>query len=470
MSWESRRVRLAASIALGVAMGVVYTASPLTFLAIVAFPLVGWYAVRDHCADQARTVAIVLMAAFMTRLTVIVALFVVGMQWHNDLSVGALTGDEAYNVSRALRTRDVVLGMATSKYDYVVAYDEYGRSSYITFLTVLQTLLGPVPFGVKVLNALLFVLGSVLLYRLVRPSFGPLPAITGLTVLLFIPTLLYSSTSALKESAYLLTTAASLVAFVGLVRSSHWPKRLAAALALILSLWILSDLRRAGAELALAGLVIGFASYVVLKTRARRLVTCAVMLIVVGAALTVSRVNERIRAGLTEAAKIHSGHVFTVGHAYKLLDEGFYYSPAAPASSSLTLSTDHAARFVIRSGYTFLLTPLPWEMRSRGELALLPEQLFWYLVLLALPVGAAAGWNRNPLVTCLLLGYILPTAAVIAMTNGNVGTLVRLRGLVTPYLLWVSVLGYCVLLNRIVERRHTATSSPALGTLSRGSY
>jgi hypothetical protein len=163
---------------------------------------------------------------------------------------------------------------------------------------------------------------------------------------------------------------------------------------------------------------------------------------------------------VTAAAKIHSGHVFTVGHAYRLLDDGFYYSPAAPSSSSLTLTADHAARFVVRAMYTFLVTPLPWEARSRGELAILPEQLLWYAILVGLPVGVAAGWRRDRLMTAVLIGYVLPTAAVLAVTNGNVGTLVRLRGLVTPYLLWVSVLGYCVIVDRLAARRAAWTPHP----------
>ena len=31
---------------------------------------------------------------------------------------------------------------------------------------------------------------------------------------------------------------------------------------------------------------------------------------------------------LAESAKIHAGHVFTLGHGYKLLDESFYYHAA----------------------------------------------------------------------------------------------------------------------------------------------
>ena len=63
------------------------------------------------------------------------------------------------------------------------------------------------------------------------------------------------------------------------------------------------------------------------------------------------------------------------------------------------------------------------------------------LIVLFVPIGVIAGWRRAPTITACLLGFALPTAAVLAVTTGNVGTLLRLRGLVTPYLLWFAVLG-----------------------------
>ena len=71
---------------------------------------------------------------------------------------------------------------------------------------------------------------------------------------------------------------------------------------------------------------------------------------------------------------------------------------------------------------------------------------------------AVAGWRRDPLVTCLLVGYVVPTACVLALTNGNVGTLLRLRGLVMPYVVWVSALGFCATLQMLARRRSGATS------------
>ena len=117
-------------------------------------------------------------------------------------------------------------------------------------------------------------------------------------------------------------------------------------------------------------------------------------------------------------------------------------------------------RFLVRAAVSFLVTPLPWEMRSVSELAFMPEHMVWFLLLALLPVGLAAGWKRDPLVTSLLVGFALPAAAVVALTTGNVGTLLRLRGLVTPYIVWPAALALCVLGERLATR-HPA-SRPAM--------
>jgi hypothetical protein len=463
-----RWARLAVYAVAGLVLGAVFTASPLTVLVVLAFPLLLRRAVKGLSSGEAEAVMFVLTAAFVARVAFIGMLFVLGIPLHNDLSVGALAGDEAYNIARSLRMRDVILSLATSKYDYMVVYDEYGRTSYLAFLTVLQVLFGPTPYGIKVLNAAFFVAGAALIYRLVRKSYGDLPALFGVAVLLFIPTLFYSSTSALKESAYFLISAACLVAAVHVVRGRSVAHKAVAIIVLIGGMWLLRDLRRAGDMMALAGLAIGVVLWWTFRTQ-WRLVTASALLVAGSIAVVATpQLRNAAIAGLTEAAKVHSGHVFTVGHYYQLLDDGFYYTPAAPSSSPLTLTPDHAVRFVLRGIGTFVLTPLPWQVRSRSELAVLPEQLLWYAILAGLPLGCVAGWRRDPLVTALLTGYVIPTAAVIALTSGNVGTLVRLRGLVTPYLLWVSVLGYCVLLEWIVSTRaRRVPSSRSLGVVSR---
>ena len=47
-----------------------------------------------------------------------------------------------------------------------------------------------------------------------------------------------------------------------------------------------------------------------------------------------------------------------------------------------------------------------------------------------------------------LIGAVLPTAVAVALTTGNVGTLIRHRTLVVPYLIGISLVGADVLLRR----------------------
>ena len=434
-------------------LAVAYTASPLGLLFILAAPLLCLAAGRGLPADERRILTTILASALVARLLAVIAMFLIGIPYHSDLAVGALSGDEAYNLGRALRIRDIMLGFGGTHYDYFVATDEYGRTSYLELLTRLQLAFGPAPYGLRLFNALLFTTGAAVLFRMVRPAFGAVPAFLGLVGVLFLPSVFYSSVSLLKESLYFLATSVLLAAAVRLLRGRGWAGRALALVAMAGSLWVLDDLRRGAIVLATAGIASAIVMRLAFTSRQRAAWALAAAVVVAGLTVTQPVLSNRVLEGVTGLARQHSGHVFTVGHAYKLLDAGFYMNPATPASSSITLTPPQAVRFVMRALVSFALTPLPWQAASRGELAFLPEHLLWYLLLATVPFGLAAGWRRDPLVTAVLIGFVLPTALVLAFTNGNVGTLLRLRGLVTPYLMWIGVLGLCVIGEALVAGR-----------------
>jgi hypothetical protein len=83
----------------------------------------------------------------------------------------------------------------------------------------------------------------------------------------------------------------------------------------------------------------------------------------------------------------------------------------------------------------------PWTIESRAALAFVPELMFWYCVLALLPVGLVAALRRDALVTAVLSAYAFGVGALVAVTGGNIGTLVRHRGLAVPYLIWLSAMG-----------------------------
>ena len=443
----------------GVVAGAFYTVSPLTAWCAALAAIVLTLAGRGLPASERRALNIVLVTALLIRLAAIGALLVSNAPMHDDESVGMLTGDEEYGLSRALRTRDVITGAPVTQYDHFVANDEYGRNSYITLLTGIQVLFGPTPYSMRLLNTLLFTISAILLFRATRSAFGPLPAIGGLAVMMFLPSLFLWSISLLKEPLYLFATTLVLTGAIAMARSGSWRARGCAGLAAIAGLALVSDLRPSAMTLALLGLGCGVIGLFFFSLSMRfKLATAVAAVLVIFAITSQPAAQQRLTSALDTAARTHSGHVFTVGHAYKLLDEGFYFNPITPAASTMTLDAAEAARYVIRAAVSFVTVPWPWQLASTRELSYLPEQMLWYAIVALLPIGLVAGWRRDPVVTSLLAGYTLPTAAALALTNGNVGTLLRLRGIIIPYLIWLSAVGFCAALQRMA----------ASSTLSRG--
>ncbi len=436
----------------GLGLAAAFTASPLTVLALPIAWVVITLAGRGLPDDERRSLTALLWMALAARVAAIAGLFPIGLPGHSDISVGGLSGDDAYYFGRAIRARDLLLGFAAGKYDYFVVTDTYGQTNYLRLLTWLQVVLGPTPYGMRVMNAVMFIGGSAVLFRTVRTGFGAVPAFTGLTVLLFLPSLFFWSISLLKESMFFLLTALLIGATMRLLNRPR-PSTIVPLVALgALCLWLLDDLRRGGLALAIAGIALALILRVVCARPSRIAIAGALAIVLVVTALSSEAVRRRFVAAATSAAQIHAGHVFTVGHAYKLLDDGFYMHPGTPEG----LTFEQSLRFVGRAAASFVLTPLPWEVRSRGELALLPEHMIWYLMLVLAPIGLVAGWKRSPLLTCVLVGYAIPMVAVIAVTNGNVGTLLRLRALVTPQLVWVSAIGLLAVWSTLLERsRHS---------------
>jgi len=446
-----------------VLLGAAFTASPLSLIAVAGAIAVIAFAGRGLPHEERRLLMIVLGVALAARLVIVLGLVVLGLPHLNDLAVGSLRGDDAYYLGRAIRTRDILFNFGNGKYDYFVVLDEYGQTSYLNVLSAIQIVFGPTPFSMRLVNAVFFVAGAVLLFRAARPAFGPTAAFSALVLLLFLPSLMWSSISLLKESLYFFSCALLLYCAIRIAHAPR-PAKLLAFVALGASgAWLMADLRRDALTLLGSGLAVAIVIRVVAVTRARLLTVTALAIFAATILLTQSSIQARAAASIESLARIHGGHVFTVGHPYKLLEDEFYAIPADPGGWSIDLTPAQAGRFVVRAAASFLVTPWPWQMSSLGELALLPEQLVWYLLLIGLPAGLVAGWRRDAMTTSLFIGYVLPTAVALALTNGNIGTLMRMRGLVTPYLMWVGVLGIIAMADAALRlRRSQSTRSMTL--------
>jgi 4-amino-4-deoxy-L-arabinose transferase-like glycosyltransferase len=441
--------------ALGITVGVAYTLSPLFVLAICGFALLLREAWRTADLSERRWLTALLMSAMAVRLAVIAVLFL--STDHDRVPFGRLFGDEEYFIRRGIWLSNVALGVPISIADVQYAFDDLIHTSFVWMLASLNVLFGPAQYGVRFVSAVVYLAGALALYRIVRPSFGKPAALTGFALLLFLPSLLVWSISVLKEPVFfaVMTTVVVLTVVAG--RRGSWPLRLAAVAVVVGAALVAETIREGGLVVAGAGTLVGIIMAACLA-RPRLLAALAVVaLAFMPVVLSSGVATDRLTAAGAAAARRHWDHVNAPGHSYTILAAAFYREE--PIAGSLTTADE--LRFVTGGLAAYLVLPLPWQMRSSSELAYLPEQVIWYGLALLLPAGIVASLRRDPFLASILLGHLAVSVALVALTSGNIGTLVRHRALAMPYVVWFSGLGLSVVLAWLVQRLEAGTQYAA---------
>jgi len=426
------------------AIAAVYVLSPLTVWFTLAMVPIVVLSSRGLDPDERRWVIGLAAIAVALRVAAVVGLFLTAD--HSQVPFGTFFGDEDYFIKRSLWLRNVALGIPVHAFDLEYAFEPNGRSSYLYLLAFIQTLVGPAPYGLHLLSIVFYLFAVLLFYRTMRVTLGRMPALFGLAVLLFLPSLFAWSVAVLKEPLFVLINALSLMAAVDLARAPSLGRRALAVVGIVVLAAVLESVRPGGAALTLVGLAVGLAiAYVAVRPRLI-LAALIAMPLLVAAILSRPDVQLRAYAAVQSAARQHWGAVVVSrGYGYRLLDDRFYRDLNEASSLEFT----ETARFLVRGIGAYLTIPRPWDAQSRATAAYIPEQMIWYLLAALAPVGMLFGFRRDPIVTGLLIAYAMLIAGASAFTDGNVGTLVRHRGLVLPYLVWLSGVGACELIAAI---------------------
>lgn len=408
--------------------------SPVALAMMLVLGLVAFAIGRGLPPAERRVVLTILLVAVALRVAAVAMLFMASDA--NHVSSFPFDGDGRYVKLRALWIRNVWLGVPIDSSYFDQAFADYGWSSYIYVLAYLQYLLGPAPYAIHLFSISCSVAVVGMLHRLARRAYGPVPAVMALLLMLFLPTLFMWSVSAMKEAWYLLLMTTALIGLERALRGSGAVVRGVAGAAAVAATLAL-DGTRAGATLILAlAVTLAFAGTFV--TRRRYVFAASVVMVpLVGIlVLRLPPVQSRVLARLRTSAELHIGHVNTEGYSYRLLDQRFY-----SGDSFESMTWGEAQRFVVRSAASFVFVPLPWQSLSRSQLLFLPQQLIWYGLVLFAAVGLVRACQADLFATWLCLGMTGAGAVVIALNEGNIGTLVRHRDSVVPFVICLSAMG-----------------------------
>ena len=429
-----------AAIGAGIALGTAYTLSPMTILWLPMLVVGAMWAGRGLSGRELRWFTSMLLVAIVARFAIIGVLFVTA---DPAQPFARLFGDEEFFKHRSLWIRNIGLGLPIAPADFIYAFEDVGRSSYLFILAFLQAMVGVIPYGVHVMNATVYLMGALLMYRHIRPAFGGAAALAGLALVLFVPTLFIWSVSALKEPIYTLVAVSELLCCVYLVRGDRRWQRVAAAIGLVAAIILLETLRRGGMAVGIVGSIAGVAMGLMLSRRRLSWAALVAGPLLAAVVLATPAIQQRMLGMVRSSAVYHGGHIVSSGYSYKILDGRYYHDGrllwAMPARE--------AGQYAVRSLVSYVVEPVPWRAESAGLRAYLPEQMLWYLILAFAPFGIVAGVRRDPLLASLLVSHGGALIVMVALTSGNIGTLIRHRGLALPYLAWLSALGVCQVLS-----------------------
>jgi len=441
------QTRMASLIAVGVLLGAAFTLSPLSVLSLAALVGATVAASRGLSPAEKRWFWSIISISVLVRLIAIALLFYTA---DPARPFASFFGDEELYKFRTMWLRNVGQGIRMSPADVIYSYDDVGHTSYMYVLAYVQALVGDAPYGLHVLNMVLYFCGILALYRFVRSSYGAAVAMGGLMLLLFIPSLGLWSISVLKEPMNVFMIAAELMCAVAILRAPRWWQKALALVVVVAGAAAMESLRTGGALTAAFGTVGGL-SLAWLLSRGRRfavaLIAAPIAIILVA---NVPAVQDRALANVRAAAFYHAGHVLTQGYSYRLVNPRYY---ANRVQLLHDMPPSDAGRFAVNAVWSYFAQPIPWQLQSRTMLAHLPEQMTWYLIALLLPFGVYAGMKRDLVLTSVLTAHAVAAILIVALTSGNIGTLIRHRALALPYVVWLSAVGAHECMRRLAEGR-----------------
>jgi 4-amino-4-deoxy-L-arabinose transferase-like glycosyltransferase len=292
----------------------------------------------------------------------------------------------------------------------------YLFGSWVYLESAIFYVIGPEPLVPIFLNGVMALVIGMLAYDVARRLFGRSPAIVALAVVAFFPSLVLWSSLNLKDVLVVLLAVTCLWA---LVRFHETPRWWFVALALMCLVPLESTRRYIFVGLAvLIPIALLLTPNLPNRSRLKWGVAAAlVALVLVGLspAAALARANlldlfEQARSGMSLGART-----------------GF---PASPPATPDDLPQRTIQYLPIGLAYA-LFAPFFWDIGRRADLLTLPEMALWYVLVVA-ALWTVLRHRRRWRSLSPLFMYVAGVMLVLALIEGNVGTLFRHRAMVIP--------------------------------------
>lgn len=440
--------------AIGVLLGIAMSLSPGWLFIGIAAAGTAWLVQRAVAPEHKRFVALLFLAGFALRAFLSLGLdlgsrVVEGefpsyrapaQDW--DLGIDDKSrhymgiGDSDYYSARGWALTEYVRGSREPV--VLLRLNQYGWNGYVELIGFFYSVFGFSPSAVKGINCLLGAGCGALIFFITLWMFGSRIARWAAAAVTFFPSLVFWSASNLKDIPFIFLTLLAVFCFIRIIQARGIAQKILYALLLAVTLSLHHGLREDFWRILLLTMIVGtlFARFGV-----------RAWLLAAGAGLAGTwfllhngAAQARFRAALSPFLSRHIGYANTDGLTYTLFPPALYdpgYLPQWIESGN----ADIAIAALIKAPVHFFLEPFPGRFDSSLHLLPLAQMAFWYLMLALAAIGLATAFRRRNRPALGMLFPLLVFAWLIGFSNGNIGTLFRIRDLVTPFLLIYAAAG-----------------------------
>lgn len=457
---------------LGILLGALCTLSPGSVFMLAAAGLTYGIIARSGPGRARRFLARLFLAGFLVRVFLSVSLDLVSWRIEGSLPRKTAPAIQDWNVGMEDRSR-AYLRLGDSDYysqrayaisefvrgsrEPVVLYrlQEYGWNWYPFMMGWFYFTFGFSPIAVKWLNAWIGAMLALAIYGMARQLFenegvarwaGRLAA--------FFPSMIFWAATNLKEPLLFLSTAGLFIIGIRLQSERALWKFWVGLIPLAVLFRVHLGIGRPEASWTL--LVCWAATLVwsrfVLRWR-RGLVVAGLIFLLASPFLPWKPLSEIHRQGVLR----HLSYAQGTGMIYHYLPEKFYHLQEGSAGNFpwSELSMPGFLIYLPRAFFHYFLEPLPSRMADWLSVAAMPQMIVWTLLLPFM--GGGMAWSlRGPRKECALfpLVTLLGWTLMGTLSMANVGTLFRIRDMITPFLLLYAAAGLWMFLfgKREVER------------------
>ena len=318
-------------------------------------------------------------------------------------------------------------------YQYKIpGMDLYQIGIFSYLIGILYTIFGYAPLLIRSMNIMLSVLTGVLLYFIGKTLFNVKVGKISMVLFVFLPSVSLFSITALRDPTVIFLLTLLIWVMIKFQKTKN-PICLILALAIAISVEFLRT-----HFLYPLLLLIGISS--VSSLRINIFKKTIIMLVALALFLSVSLFTKEIRRylSLENLFSIHAGYVVTPGgDNYKIFPDRYYYKDQVIGAGPIEISGA-----IIKGIFHTLYEPLPNKINNKIKFfAFLQTGLLYLLIPIAF-FGACLSLRYKFYQIISLVMYLIIFITLMAITEGNIGTVFRHRDMLMPFFIILGVAWY----------------------------